>query len=51
MVFSGLSGYTAMNQRLDPEHVERMMSRIKAEAVSIVDGHGCFGAAWRAGPG
>ncbi len=29
-----------MNQRLDPEEVEGIMSRIKAEAVNIVEGHG-----------
>ncbi|MCH8884163.1 MAG: AAA family ATPase, partial [SAR324 cluster bacterium] len=40
IVFSDLSGYTAMNQRLDPEEVEGIMSRIKAEAVNIVEGHG-----------
>ncbi len=49
MVFSDLSGYTAINQRLDPEQVERITSRIKAEAVRIVDGHGGFGAGWAAG--
>ena len=40
MLFSDLSGYTAMNERLDPEEVEGIMSRIKAEAVKIVEGHG-----------
>jgi hypothetical protein len=30
IVFSDLSGYTAMNEKLDPEEVERIMSRIKA---------------------
>jgi class 3 adenylate cyclase len=38
--FSDLSGYTAMNEKLDPEEVERIMSRVKAEAVKIVESHG-----------
>ncbi|MCH8886588.1 MAG: zinc ribbon domain-containing protein, partial [SAR324 cluster bacterium] len=40
IVFSDLSGYTAMNERLDPEEVQEIMSRIKAEAVRIVESHG-----------
>lgn len=40
VLFSDLSGYTAMNERLDPEDVRTIMSRIKAEAVRIVEGHG-----------
>jgi len=40
IVFSDLSGYTAMNERLDPEAVQALMSRIKAEAVRIVESHG-----------
>ena len=39
VVFSDLSGYTSMSERLDPEEVESIMSRIKAEAVRIVEGH------------
>jgi class 3 adenylate cyclase/tetratricopeptide (TPR) repeat protein len=39
-LFSDLSGYTAMNEKLDPEEVEGIMSRIKAEAVKIVESHG-----------
>lgn len=39
IVFSDLSGYTAMNERLDPEEVEAIMSRIKEEAVRIVESH------------
>ena len=35
VVFSDLSGYTTMNERLDPEEVETIMSRIKEEAVRI----------------
>jgi class 3 adenylate cyclase/tetratricopeptide (TPR) repeat protein len=38
-VFSDLSGYTSMNERLDPEEVEAIMSRIKKEAVRIVESH------------
>ena len=33
IVFADLSGYTSMNERLDPEEVEAVMSRIKNEAV------------------
>ena len=40
VLFSGLSGYTTMSERLDPEEVEGIMSRIKAEAVKIVASHG-----------
>ena len=40
MLFSDLSGYTAMNETLDPEEVEGLMSRIKAEALGIVERHG-----------
>jgi class 3 adenylate cyclase len=39
IVFSDLSGYTSMNERLDPEEVEAIMSRIKKEAVRIVESH------------
>jgi class 3 adenylate cyclase len=39
IVFSDLSGYTLMNERLDPEEVEAIMSRIKKEAVKIVERH------------
>lgn len=39
IVFSDLSGYTSMNERLDPEEVEAIMSRIKVEAAKIVEGH------------
>ena len=40
VVFSDLSGYTSMNEILDPEEVEAIMSRIKQEAVRIVERHG-----------
>ena len=39
IVFSDLSGYTAMNEQLDPEEIEAIMSRIKMEAVKIVEHH------------
>ena len=39
IVFADLSGYTSMNERLDPEEVEAIMSRIKNEAVRIVERH------------
>ena len=39
-MFSDLSGYTALNEALDPEEVEAVMSRIKADATAIVEGHG-----------
>ena len=40
VLFSDLSGYTAMNEKLDPEEVQEIMSRIKSEAVKIVENHG-----------
>ena len=40
VVFSDLSGYTSMNEKFDPEEVEAVMSRIKQEAVRIVERHG-----------
>jgi len=40
VVFSDLSGFTAMNEQLDPEEVEGIMSRIKEEAVRIVESYG-----------
>jgi class 3 adenylate cyclase len=40
IVFSDLSGYTAMNERLDPEDVEPLVGRIKDAAVRIVERHG-----------
>ena len=39
VVFSDLSGYTAMSEKLDPEEVETIMSRIKKEAVRIIESH------------
>jgi class 3 adenylate cyclase/tetratricopeptide (TPR) repeat protein len=40
VLFSDLCGYTAMNERLDPEEVVAIMARIKEEAVRIVEGYG-----------
>lgn len=40
IVFSDLSGYTALNERLDPEEVELIMGRIKEAATRIVGSHG-----------
>jgi class 3 adenylate cyclase len=40
IVFSDLSGYRAMNERLDPEEVEALMGRLKEAAVRIVERHG-----------
>ncbi|MBI5108190.1 MAG: AAA family ATPase [Rhodocyclales bacterium] len=40
IVFSDLSGYTALNERLDPEEVEAIMGRIKEAATRIIGCHG-----------
>lgn len=40
IVFSDLSGYTALSERLDPEEVESIMARVKAEATRIIGRHG-----------
>ena len=40
ILFSDLSGYTAMNEKLDPEVVQELMGRIKTEAIRIVEHHG-----------
>ena len=37
IVFSDLSGYTSMNERLDPEEVEGIMSRIKKESDNVIN--------------
>jgi class 3 adenylate cyclase/tetratricopeptide (TPR) repeat protein len=39
VVFSDLSGYTSMNEKLDPEEVQKIMSRIKEKAVQIFERH------------
>jgi len=40
VLFSDLSGYTALNQHLDPEEVESVMLRLKRTAIEIVETHG-----------
>lgn len=40
VVFSDLSGYAGLSERIDPEEVERIMGRIKEEAVGIVESYG-----------
>lgn len=40
VLFSDLSGYTALHEQLDAEEVELLMGRVKAEAVSIVESLG-----------
>ena len=40
IVFSDLSGYTALNERLDPEEVGALIGRMKEAAVQIVEHHG-----------
>jgi len=39
ILFSDLSGYTEMNEQLDPEEVQELMNRIKAKAIRIVEHH------------
>jgi predicted ATPase/class 3 adenylate cyclase len=40
VLFSDLSGYTALNQHLDPEEVEAVMFRLKQTASQIIHIHG-----------
>jgi class 3 adenylate cyclase/tetratricopeptide (TPR) repeat protein len=40
VVFSDLSGYTALNEALDPEEVESIMQRVKDAATRVVEAHG-----------
>ncbi|MDX1375100.1 MAG: adenylate/guanylate cyclase domain-containing protein [Burkholderiales bacterium] len=40
VVFSDLSGYTALNEALDPEEVEAIMQRVKDAANRVVEAHG-----------
>jgi class 3 adenylate cyclase/tetratricopeptide (TPR) repeat protein len=40
VMFSDLSGYTALNEALDPEEVEAVMARIKADATAVIERHG-----------
>ncbi|MCZ6750037.1 MAG: AAA family ATPase, partial [SAR324 cluster bacterium] len=40
VLFSDLSGFTAMTEQLDPEEVQGLMRRLKNRAVEIVEAHG-----------
>jgi len=40
VLFSDLSGFTALNERLDSEEVEEIMTRVKRAASSIIERHG-----------
>ena len=40
VMFADLSGYTSLNERLDPEDVSGLMSRVIAIARRIVEAHG-----------
>ena len=40
VVFSDLSGYTRLNEWLDPEEVESLIYRLKAVAIEVVEAHG-----------
>ncbi|MEE8480512.1 MAG: adenylate/guanylate cyclase domain-containing protein, partial [Desulfobacterales bacterium] len=40
VLFSDLSGYTVMNEKLDPETVQELMTRIKSGAIRIVEHQG-----------
>jgi class 3 adenylate cyclase/tetratricopeptide (TPR) repeat protein len=42
VLFSDLSGYTAMTEKLDPEEVKEITSRIFGEVAKIVDRHEGF---------
>jgi len=40
VMFSDLTGYTALNEAFDPEEVEQVMARIKREASRVIERHG-----------
>jgi len=40
VMFSDLTGYTALNEAFDPEEVESIMARIKREAIGVIERHG-----------
>jgi len=40
VMFSDLSGYTALNESFDPEEVEALMARIKSDASAVIERHG-----------
>ncbi len=40
VMFSDLSGYTALGESIDPEDVEEIMERVKREASAVIERHG-----------
>ena len=40
VMFADLCGYTALNEAQDPEVVEAVMARIKADATTVIERHG-----------
>jgi class 3 adenylate cyclase/tetratricopeptide (TPR) repeat protein len=40
VMFSDLSGYTALNDAFDPEEVEALMARVKSSASAVIERHG-----------
>ena len=40
VMFSDLSGYTALNASFDPERVEALMARVKSDASAVIARHG-----------
>lgn len=40
VMFSDLTGYTALNEAFDPEEVEAVMGRVKREAIAVIERHG-----------
>ena len=40
VMFSDLSGYTALNEAFDPEDVEALMARVKSDASAVIERHG-----------
>ena len=40
VMFSDLSGYTALNESFDPEEVEALMAHVKGEASAVIERHG-----------
>ena len=40
VMFSDLSGYTALNESFDPEEVEALMARVKSDVGAFVDRYG-----------
>ena len=40
VMFSDLTGYTALNEAFDPEEVEGIMAHIKREASAVIERHG-----------